>query len=401
MKLKSRPRITLAVPTRNRAQYLESLVDLLHDFAPDEVEILVVNNASNDSTEQLLGSYKSDTRFRLLNFGEAVNVNMQFERCLRHAEGEWICIIGDDDGIVPSIFRQVIELLVRLPSSVSAVVWPRVIYRWPGFSAVESNILSIPAIALGPLKGKIGSSIQLLKSIASDLKAGYYAPGIYHGLVNVDLARKMLEENPDTTFWGAPDQSFIANLMLEDVHFVHFSKPATVTGYSPASTGGSVTVSDCESVADVFFSENPDLARSFFDFFRFSEIGWTGIPILSESCCTFLLYNKVLVAHGLSPLPLDTYIKSEVRNAHKIPIGQREGTRRFLEHLCDKFKIAISPDIWARYESVAAPQSLGGRFIGVEQHSNARFFRCNVALSERLVQNCRDASLLADSFLSI
>jgi hypothetical protein len=396
-----RPLLTLAIPTRNRLRFLGSLLNLLQKYLPENAEVLVVNNNSDDGTEQELVKYCSDPRFRVINYREEVSINGQFERCLMNAKSEWLCVIGDDDGIVPSIFLNMLKLLSQCPSDISAMVWPRVIYRWPGFSLSESNILAIPLTELGALRGTRERSGQLLDKISSNLKAGYYAPGIYHSCLRVDEARRIHEEYPEVLFWGAPDQSCVANLMLEDVAYLRLSKPATVTGYSSASTGGSVTVSDSVAIASTFFSENPGIEQSFRETFTYSNIGWSGPPLLSEINSTYLVYNKVLASRGLAPLPLLGYIRSELSNAHKIPIAQREPAREFLKHLCLRAGVHVKPQVWERYNSAAPPKSLGSRCLEVREVGNATAFLCNVLLSEEIVKTCSDACLLTDSFVSV
>ena len=95
--------LSILVPTRNRAEYLSHTLKLCAKVATENVEFVVINNNSNDSTTDIYKISSSDKRFRIINFSKTGSICDQFTRALNAAEGAWSIIIGDDDAIIPSM----------------------------------------------------------------------------------------------------------------------------------------------------------------------------------------------------------------------------------------------------------------------------------------------------------
>jgi glycosyltransferase involved in cell wall biosynthesis len=89
-----RPRVSVIVPTRNRAHTLKRMLDELLSDEYDEVEIIVVDGASTDGTVDLLKSYGDRIRWiSEPDDGEYFAINKGL--CL--ARGDIIKLMSDDD----------------------------------------------------------------------------------------------------------------------------------------------------------------------------------------------------------------------------------------------------------------------------------------------------------------
>jgi glycosyltransferase involved in cell wall biosynthesis len=90
------PRISVILPTRNRATLLRRAMDSVLGQSFHDLELIVVDDASTDSTPQLLAAC-SDSRLRILrrehNRGAAAARNW----ALSEARGEWVAFQDDDD----------------------------------------------------------------------------------------------------------------------------------------------------------------------------------------------------------------------------------------------------------------------------------------------------------------
>jgi glycosyltransferase involved in cell wall biosynthesis len=96
----SPPLLSICIPTHNRRQYLEtSLTEITRQAAEfPEVEVIVINNNSTDTTEALVAKvwlkYPPIRYFRnLTNIGAERN----YIRCVEEAGGEYVWIFGDDE----------------------------------------------------------------------------------------------------------------------------------------------------------------------------------------------------------------------------------------------------------------------------------------------------------------
>jgi len=94
------PKISIIIPTRNRANYLKRVLDKILESDYPNLEIIVVDGASTDGTLQLLKTYGN----RITKWisepdgGEYFAVN----KGLNFATGEIIKFMSDDDVLLPS-----------------------------------------------------------------------------------------------------------------------------------------------------------------------------------------------------------------------------------------------------------------------------------------------------------
>lgn len=92
--------LSICIPTYNRARYLESLLGELTTqigALKYSYEILIGDNASSDTTEQVVAGYLSKLNIRYFrrpsNLGSSENLN----RLYRSAQGKYVLYLADDD----------------------------------------------------------------------------------------------------------------------------------------------------------------------------------------------------------------------------------------------------------------------------------------------------------------
>lgn len=109
--------LSIVVPTLNRRTLLEQTLDSLWNEIRglDKVELLVVNNASEDDTALFLEQWQRLGRGRVLNFSERANIDGSFQRGVEAAQGQYINIFGDDDFPISGFIRRVLRLLEQYP----------------------------------------------------------------------------------------------------------------------------------------------------------------------------------------------------------------------------------------------------------------------------------------------
>ncbi len=93
------PKVSVIIPTHNRAEYIGESVESVLRQTFDDLELIVVDDGSADETKSLMGKYRGDERFRYHyqpNQGRSVARN----RGLDMANGEWIVFLDSDDQLV-------------------------------------------------------------------------------------------------------------------------------------------------------------------------------------------------------------------------------------------------------------------------------------------------------------
>ena len=120
--LKPAPLLTLAIPTYNRAQYLEELLAVLEPQAAAFpcVEVLICDNASSDGTPDVTAAAAerfalAGASMRVLRHATNIGSVANFVACFREARGRFFWMCGDDDVPVPGSLAQVVPLIENTP----------------------------------------------------------------------------------------------------------------------------------------------------------------------------------------------------------------------------------------------------------------------------------------------
>jgi glycosyltransferase involved in cell wall biosynthesis len=108
----SAPLVSVVMATYNGARFLPLQLDSILGQTYPNLEIIVVDDASQDATRDILADYqRRDSRIRVLHALENRGVVATFEEALGHAAGEFVAFSDQDDIFHPEkIARQVEHL---------------------------------------------------------------------------------------------------------------------------------------------------------------------------------------------------------------------------------------------------------------------------------------------------
>jgi len=93
----SRISVSVILPTYNGAKYLDNSINCILNQTLKEIELIIVNDASNDNTLEILNKYKNNKNVKIINLkknkgqGNARNLGIEI------ALGEFIGFMDDDD----------------------------------------------------------------------------------------------------------------------------------------------------------------------------------------------------------------------------------------------------------------------------------------------------------------
>jgi glycosyltransferase involved in cell wall biosynthesis len=108
------PKLTVAIPTYNRAAKLRSQLASIAAQLTDEVQCCVFDNASTDETPQIVEDIK-DPRISYFHAAYNAGVVGNILRCFEHCSTEWLWILSDDDPIVPRAIEQLLSQIKNSP----------------------------------------------------------------------------------------------------------------------------------------------------------------------------------------------------------------------------------------------------------------------------------------------
>ena len=112
-----KPLLSILVPTYNRAILLERLIHELEQQLSDQhcsglVEVLIADNASDDTTSQILNYYSNRNRsWTVIRHATNIGPEANMLSLIVASTGSYRWVIGDDDLPWPGLLAHIIELL--------------------------------------------------------------------------------------------------------------------------------------------------------------------------------------------------------------------------------------------------------------------------------------------------
>ena len=114
------PKVSVIIPTHNRAHFLRDAISSVLSQTFQDVEIIVVDDASTDNTSEVVAAF-NDERIRFLRHdtnkggSAARNTGILASKC------DYIAFLDDDDEWLPDKLRKQMEILLASPPEVGGV----------------------------------------------------------------------------------------------------------------------------------------------------------------------------------------------------------------------------------------------------------------------------------------
>jgi glycosyltransferase involved in cell wall biosynthesis len=123
------PLLSIIVPTRNRTEYVKSAIKSVLRIQAREIELVVSDNSDSSELRHWVEESLVDSRLVYRRSSGPASMSENYERAVSLASGEYLCLIGDDDGVNPEVvdatrWAKESGLDALVPSSVTNYVWP-------------------------------------------------------------------------------------------------------------------------------------------------------------------------------------------------------------------------------------------------------------------------------------
>ncbi|MBK7811444.1 MAG: glycosyltransferase family 2 protein [Saprospiraceae bacterium] len=249
-------KLTILIPTRDREEYLIWCIKSCLNSSYHPLEVLICDNSSTSLTHDTFLSF-SDPRLKYIKAPTFLSMVANWEFAISQVEEGFISILGDDDAFLP---EGVVKAMGHLKkNSLKSISWRQASYRWPG-----NEFAKIPELYELPISS--GNSIRKPKDfINSVLQARLHPnnlPCIYHGIVHIDLIRKV-KEIGNGQFFNSRIPDYYAIMILSCVvdDYIYSYEPLTIAGSSPKSNGNAQVMLDkkFENVKNEFAKGQEDI----------------------------------------------------------------------------------------------------------------------------------------------
>jgi glycosyltransferase involved in cell wall biosynthesis len=235
MSAKGGARLSIVIPTRQRADTLSSALATCTSQSYDDLEIVVCDNASSDATRDIVNA-AGDARVKYVHTGRRLSMSDNFNFAFGHVTGDFVFYLGDDDGLVPHAACEIAELIAR--EQVAAVSWHKAEFIWPQ-DGVDGGWLHIPFNS-GIYRYR---SATVLRHALTLVKNRLWFPWtrlpvIMNSFVNVDALKRLCAMSENRLFWSSqPDvySGFAALRVMDD--YLFSLRPYSVNGASRHSNG--------------------------------------------------------------------------------------------------------------------------------------------------------------------
>ena len=112
----ARQRVSICIPTYNYAHYLGDAIRSACEQTYEELEIVVIDDASTDATVPLVEQLaRSDGRIRLVRNQRNLGLQANYSRCIELADTDFVKILCADDWLAPDCVARMMAVLEARP----------------------------------------------------------------------------------------------------------------------------------------------------------------------------------------------------------------------------------------------------------------------------------------------
>ncbi|MDB2389753.1 glycosyltransferase [Alphaproteobacteria bacterium] len=110
MQIETSPLISVVIPTYNHADFLKVAISSVIEQTYQNFEIVIVDNNSNDHTNEVVNSFNDD-RIQLHKIDNKGVIAASRNLGVDHAKGDWIAYLDSDDNWYPSRLRCLVDAM--------------------------------------------------------------------------------------------------------------------------------------------------------------------------------------------------------------------------------------------------------------------------------------------------
>lgn len=224
--------LTITIPTKNRQKYAEAAVRQISSIN-ELIQIVISDNSDDDSLKSMIMDLIDGRRIKYVFTDHPIPVVRNYSIAAENADGEFLCAIGDDDGILSNI----IDLCHWMKENQVDAVKPskNLSYIWPSDKSTGLLCIDKMTKTIRPMDTE-NAIIKLLENGGQ----GYLnldLIGSYHCIVSMKMMREVKNKTGFYYSGASPDMySAVCLSSLQGYNCLSIDYPFTLPGVCPKST---------------------------------------------------------------------------------------------------------------------------------------------------------------------
>ncbi|MDX9694342.1 MAG: glycosyltransferase [Bacteroidales bacterium] len=239
--------LSIVVPTKNRYKYLKVLIKLIDSFKSNEIELIIHDNSDNNfEIIDYINSFNNNN-IKYFHSNEKLTMISNSDLAISKSTAEYVCFIGDDDGVT----RNILDCVKWMKSNnVDSIFSNCAYYNWSGtaqFFKRKNNII------------KHDTSIELNVLLRKGMILNEsHLPLLYHAIVKREVLNTIYKKYETHFLSTPPDISSAVLLAFEVNKYYEINIPIIINGTSEMTGGGVIRKGGVIRLDDVDFINDND-----------------------------------------------------------------------------------------------------------------------------------------------
>lgn len=237
------PLLSVVVPTHNRSDYAISCIEAVLALDFPEIQLVMTDTSTDGRLQELLNqsdcAFLADPRFLYRRIQTPSNLTKNHNDAVALAEGEYVCIIGDDDCLTSAAIDAAKWASANRVPVVSQTVTST--YAWPDFRSSlarggHASRLYVPRRA-GRARWR-NAKLDLNAALDRAFQATDGMPRCYHGIVRRELLEQVRAQTGAYFHGSSPDMSGAVATACLIERYCEVDLPLSIPGVSSGSNSG-------------------------------------------------------------------------------------------------------------------------------------------------------------------
>lgn len=229
--------LSIVIPTKDRYKYLKQLISYFDSFDTKNIEVVLQDNTFDNG--EILDFLNQENRdyVKYYHTKELISISDNVDLSIKNSTGEYVCFIGDDDGVLPNI----VDCAKWMKQKNIEALRPAIlIYNWPDYLDFDNKGVSAALLFDDfSFEGEVRNPIEELQTLASrGFRHIHTIPKVYQGIVKRSCLDQIYRVGGTFTPGPSPDMATAVALCFVVKSFVTIHTPVIFVGQSQNVGGG-------------------------------------------------------------------------------------------------------------------------------------------------------------------